>query len=272
MGKVDSSLLQINLKNMMNIGDLYFKCNICGTLNLENTSKLGREVASCSGCNSSVRQRSLIHSLSIALFGESISCDEFRLEHQKAGIGLSVPEIIAEKFLENKNLGFINTYYYKEPLLDIVNPDNKYLNKFDYLISSDVFEHVPPPIIDTFKNVRKILKPGGALILTVPYTLDSQTVEHYPDLFEYQIKNNDGRKIIINKTKSGTYQQFENPVFHGGHSEEEEPALEMRIFSLNNLIENLNSAGFQRIKVIDQPEFKFGVYFPDSWSLPIIAK
>lgn len=41
-------------------------------------------------------------------------------------------------------------------------------NSFDYIFSSEVIEHVPDPTL-FIKNLLRVLKPGGKLIITCPY-------------------------------------------------------------------------------------------------------
>lgn len=40
-------------------------------------------------------------------------------------------------------------------------------NTFDYVLCTEVLEHVPKPV-DTIRELSRVLKPGGTLILTVP--------------------------------------------------------------------------------------------------------
>jgi len=47
--------------------------------------------------------------------------------------------------------------------------------------------------------------------------------------------------------------------------------LELRQFSLPDLIENLKSSGFKDIQVHNKPFWKYGIYMPESWSYPITA-
>src|SRR4029077_11767976 len=65
---------------------------------------------------------------------------------------------LAEKF------SYRNTYYYQQPRLDIsaVEVPAHFLSN-DFVISSEVFEHVVPPVSRAFENVSKMLKPGGLL-------------------------------------------------------------------------------------------------------------
>jgi len=46
-------------------------------------------------------------------------------------------------------------------------------NSFDIVISTEVFEHIPHPY-KAFKEVYRILKPGGAHVFTVPYAANSK--------------------------------------------------------------------------------------------------
>ena len=55
---------------------------------------------------------------------------------------------------------------------------------YDFILSSDVFEHVAPPVERAFEEAFRLLKPNGFLCITVPSVADD-TVEYYPDLHEY---------------------------------------------------------------------------------------
>ncbi len=43
--------------------------------------------------------------------------------------------------------------------------DPKLEGQLDFVISSDVFEHVPPPVDIAFENTRRMLRPGGLFVL-----------------------------------------------------------------------------------------------------------
>ncbi len=105
----------------------------------------------------------------------------------------------------------------------------------DFIISSDVFEHVVPPVSRAFENVWKMLKPGGVFVLTVPYGAQRETVEHFPELNEFSIVERDGSFVLRNKTRTGVLQEFNDLVFHGGPR----TTLEMRVFSLKLLWFNI---------------------------------
>lgn len=246
-------------------GSLIYRCNICGKKCIILVGQLGRETASCPGCGSTVRMRSIIHALSLVLFGESLALPDFPARPDVRVVGLSDWDGYAIPLA--RKLRYTNTFYHKEPRLDITSIDPALENTLDILISSDVFEHVAPPVSRAFENSFRLLKPGGTLILTVPYTLETETVEHFPDLYRFEIRVIDNKRVLHNTTREGHEQIFQSLNFHGGAGE----TLEMRRFSLDGLMQELEVAGFQKIQVLSAPDFEHGIYAGYRWSLPITA-
>lgn len=244
---------------------LDFQCNLCGRFVTAPTHKLAREVPSCV-CGSTVRLRAIIHLLSMELFNKSMVIKDFPQCPNSVGIELSGAREYAEKLA--KKLNYTNTFFHKEPYLDITNIDQKYVKSCDFIISSDVFEHIAPPVSLAFENTLKLLKPGGLLILTVPYTINEKTVEHFPQLNNYEIKTIDDKKVLINTSPDGVITQFSDLIFHGGDGE----TLEMRIFSESGVLQELAAAGFVDIQVHHETIDTFGIKWPKPWSLPITAR
>lgn len=247
-------------------GSLIFRCNICGSACCAPIEKLQRETPSCECCGSTVRTRSIIHVLSLALFGESRVLPDFPVDRKVRGIGLSDWDGYADGLA--RKVDYTNTYYHKEPRLDIGATDQPLAGSLQFLISSDVFEHVAPPVDRAFANAARLLRPGGVFVLTVPYTLNAETVEHFPELHSYEVVEQRGEQILLNTTASGQEQIFKNLVFHGGDGS----TLEMRVFCETAVLAHLQKAGFKDITVHRGPEFKFGIYQPQTWSLPISAR
>lgn len=158
--------------------------------------------------------------------------------------------------------------YYQEPKLDIAHFDPSLEGTFDFIVSSDVFEHVPPPVSNAFENARKLLKPCGALIFTVPYSKDEKTVEHFPALYDYRIIETNGQYILRNVIRNGVRQTFDDLIFHGGHG----ATLEMRLFSELSLLEEFRKAGFDKVKIYKDDDLAHGIHWSHDWSLPISAR
>ena len=243
-----------------------FLCNICGSENVVPPARLEREARSCSGCGSSVRLRAVIHVLSTELFGRSLPLLEFPQRKDLVGAGMTDPDGYAMGLA--RTFSYTNTYYHQEPRLDITAPGVPWEGSLDFLICSEVFEHVPPPVSLAFDNLRRIMKPGGVVVFTVPYTKADRTVEHFPDLCEYRIAVENGRHVLRNRTRDGREQAFERLVFHGGPGE----TLEMRVFGEADLVREFRRAGFAEVKVYREPCAEYGIYWRSDEGLPVSAR
>lgn len=243
-----------------------YQCNICGSTCKTRLGDFGREQPTCDVCGSTVRFRSIIHILSLELFGKSILLQDFPYMPEISGIGMTdwfeYAEVLAQKFR------YTNTFYDKNPKLDITNIDSYVGDKVDFIISSDVFEHIVPPVSIAFSNCRRLLKTGGIIIFSVPYTDDPElkTIEHFPDLYQWEISKINKKCVLINTTKNGLRQRYDNLTFHGGHT------LEMRLFSESSLIKEFNKAGFSYVRIYKEPYAEFGIYWKEHESYPMIIK
>jgi hypothetical protein len=167
-----------------------------------------------------------------------------------------------------RKLGYVNTFYHREPRLDITDISPEHESSLDFLISTDVFEHVAPPVSQAFINARRLLKGDGVFIFSVPYALHGETVEHFPDLFDYRIEERDSAPTLVNITRDGRSQEFRDLVFHGGAGE----TLEMRVFSEESLRREFMGAGFDEVKFYADHYFDYGIYWPFFSGVPIAAR
>lgn len=245
-----------------------FQCNVCGHFNQNIPEHLvnNRETQSCQACQSSLRMRSIIHALSLELFGKSLILPDFPINKSIQGIGMSdwdgYADLLSQKF------SYVNTYYHTEPKLDITQIPPEQESRYDFIISSDVFEHIPPPVSIAFHNVYRLLKPGGVLIFTVPYKKDGVTEEHFPELWDFKIILQDGKPVLFNRTRDGREQVFEQLISHGG----EGFTIEMRMFSEQSLYRELQNAGFESIKTYQHSVPEFGIIWPIDYALPMTAR
>jgi hypothetical protein len=248
---------------------LAFTCNVCGHGNQGVPLPLvqNREAQSCAQCRSSLRMRSLVHLLSTELFGEPRMLPDFPVDKSIAGLGMSDWDGYAIGLAHK--LSYTNTYYHMEPRLDIANVPAKSLGRNRFVISSDVFEHIPGFALErAFANSRALLCDGGVFIFTVPYVTEGETREHFPRLHDFHIEERDGRRILHNRTMDGTQEVFEDLVFHGGDG----MTLEMRMFSEPDLLRRLRAAGFSSAEVRIDHAPEFGIMWPIDHSVPIVAR
>ena len=242
-----------------------FLCNLCATPNEATLDALSREAMTCTHCGSTVRIRAMAYLVTREVLGRPMALPHLPQRKDIAGIGLSDAEACARPLTEK--FSYENTFFHTEPRLDIADIDAARVGRYDFLIASDVFEHVAPPVARAFANARRLLKPTGKLIFTVPFTLENDTLEHYPDLFDWSMAEHDGTWTLTNRTQEGREQTFTDLVFHGGPGS----TLEMRLFSRVALEREFREAGFAHVRIAAEPYLPFGIHWPEPWSVPMVA-
>jgi len=246
-----------------------FTCNVCGheSRGVPRVQVQNREFQSCRHCMASLRMRSIVHALSLALFGRSIPLPAFPVDKRVAGLGMSDWEGYARGLAEK--LDYTNTFYHQEPRLDITAIPDSMAGRYRFLISSDVFEHIPPEGLEAaFANSRRLLTKDGVFVFTVPFAKEGATREHFPRLHDFAIEEREGRRVLVNTTASGERETFEELVFHGGDG----MTLEMRVFGEQDLRRRLAAAGYSKVHVGVPDELRFGIAWPIDHSLPIVAR
>ena len=214
-----------------------------------------------------MRTRGLLQALSLGLFGVDLALPDFPRIKSLRGIGLSDPNayalLLAEKF------DYRNTFLDREPCFDLMQPPEQWTGQFDFMICSEILEHVVPPALTGLKNAWRLLKDSGVLIFTAPYSLESSTREHYPELHEYCFASLGGSTVLVNRTAAGAIQVFENPVYHLTGAGE---ALEVREFSEDGLRQIFQDAGFTALRFHSEDYPPFGIVRAETWSLPVSAR
>jgi hypothetical protein len=246
---------------------LAYHCNLCNRLNACSASTLHRETPSCWYCDSTVRVRAVVDILSNKLLGDSLPLNAFPRRKDLVGLGLSDGHHYATGL--KRAFRYRNTFLHRRPRLDLLHPPAGVEGTLDFLVASEVLEHVQPPIGVALASARGLMKPGGLMIITTPYdaTPGARTLEHFPRLHDFQVVSARGALTLVNRTREGQVETFENPPLHGG----EGLVLEMRLFSLDDLRSELMSAGFQCVEVWDHETPRFGILWQEPHSRPLLA-
>jgi SAM-dependent methyltransferase len=241
-----------------------FTCNVCGSRNQIAEAEFATEPASCA-CGSNVRTRALIHLLSLELFGRSLMLPDFPGLKSIRALGMSdkpcYASILQQKF------DYQNTFYDREPQFDFSKPHIHLNGTLDFVVSSDVLEHVAPPVEATLTEVFRLLKPNGFLVATVPCSSAEILLEHYPDLHEYRILPLGDTPVLVNRRRDGQLEVTGDLVFHGG----EGATLEMRQFTVTALHEKLRATGFTNPRFFNANVPEYGILFDQDVSQPLIA-
>jgi hypothetical protein len=231
--------------------------------------------------------RAAIAALSLALYGQVYTISRFPKRPRYRGFGMSDWAGYTDRL--RRVIDYRNTYFDKSPprgstrwrsaidslrayfdrslQLDITAIPERERGRSDFLMSIDVFEHVPPPVSRAFDGAAALLKPGGALILSAPYTLNESTVEHFPHLYKYKLAEHCGVTFLINKTADGRTEIFDDLHFHGGAG----MTLEMRVFCKQHIEQLLKEAGFDDVHIVERIA-EYGIIYDNPCSQTFIAR
>lgn len=244
-------------------GRLRFACNLCGAGAEATLAELGRERPTCPRCRSTGRQRAVARTLERRFLdpGEHVaSCSRRPL----AGIGMSDMPALARPL--TRAFAYTNTFLHQEPFLALAGQPAGARRSVDFVVCSEVLEHVDPPVERAVAALHRLLRRGGLLVLTTPYGFEPATAEHFPELHEHRIARGARGPVLHNRTRAGVEQTFTDLVFHGG----EGATLELRVFARDHLVGLLLDAGFRDVSV-EPPSFACGAWWPEPWSRVITA-
>jgi SAM-dependent methyltransferase len=225
-----------------------FLCNVCGMSNYLPRRRITREDGHCTKCRCYGRLRAMMYGVTAHFSPGEVILARMKPRKDIRGIGCSdwgYTALLAEKF------DYVNTFYDHAPQLDLCNVDwSRWKpDSIDFITCTDVLEHVEPPVERTFDNMRRLLKPSGVVILTVPTTLEPATHEHFPNLHQWQLQSHGKQRAVMNRRRDGTIERFDNLCFHGG----EGMTLEFRVFSRQGLIDSIQDAGLCVAAIHDKP-------------------
>ncbi len=224
-----------------------FLCNVCGTPNCLPQQRLTREDGRCMNCECYGRLRSMMYAVTARFSPDEIILTRMAPRKEIRGLGCSdwgYADLLTEKF------DYVNTFCDHDPQLDLRDVDwsRWQPESFDFITCTDVLEHIEPPIDKTFENMYRLLKPGGAAIITVPATLNTVTREHFPNLNDWEITTEDENRVLVNRRSDGTVERFDDLCFHGG----EGMTLEFRYFTRQGLIDCVQRAGLRVAEIYEK--------------------
>lgn len=149
-------------------------CTICGWEGEFLQQQLQREGTLCGNCSASSRHRAVVHLLGLALGRGGTPVYAWPADRSLAILESSArgsyPMMLADKY------DYYRTEYDPERIARGDRPreyaDFQKLHyadgTFDAVIASDVFEHVRDDAAG-YREIHRVLKPGGSFVLTVPY-------------------------------------------------------------------------------------------------------
>ncbi len=200
------------------------------------------------------------------LFGQSLVLADFPRLKAIRGLGISdqpsYARLLADKF------DYTNTFYDREPRLDLAESHAALHGMYDFILLADVIEHIAPPIEQALGEAFRLLKPHGFLGITIFCNLQDEMREHFPELNEFRIVPLGKSPVLINRRGDGTLEIRDDLVFHGGAG----ATLEMREFGGTELGAKLLAAGFLDVHPLMDNLPDIGIVFDRDVSQPLIAR
>lgn len=180
------------------------------------------------------------------------------IENRKDINGLGISDDLRYASILELKFNYQNTWFHKEPRLDIMKFKHERHETLDFIICSDVLEHTIGDYKIALKNFYYYLRKNGILVLTVPFDMNiEKTIEHYPSCINYTVvfdeTNENYLKTIIHYHNSDSI--AENPVFHGGPGN----TLEMRKFSFQELVNETLKLGYSKYKFYPLDNSFYGI-------------
>ena len=221
----------------LKIGVLPLKCIVCGNVvahNIKNENL--REDCNCIVCRSSNRIRQLSYVLITSVLQKRPLLSSLKSFSRRDDLAVYHTEAkgpIHDSLCKMKNYVcseyFGHEYKSGSVVNGILNQDLQNLsfadNSFDIVISSEVFEHIPNAY-KAFREVYRVLKPGGRHVFTVPF--ESTRFE-------------DSIRAILDE--NGNLQYLAKPEYHYDPLKPKEGILVYQIFSLEMMVK-LSKIGF----------------------------
>ena len=213
------------------------RCNVCGWTGRFLRLERGREGTVCTNCGSTSRNRAVSFVLARVLDEDQAV---FRWKYRLSTPMLESSARGALAMYFRMKFDYYGTEFDRAKIAAGTHPrdyaDFQKLHydadTFDFVVASDVFEHIRRDA-DAMCEVQRVLKPGGHLILTVPYDHDrAQTIQRVD-------------------TSGATDVHLLPAQYHGGGGH----TLAYREFG-RDLSDTMSSAGFYVERVaVDVPEF-----------------
>lgn len=244
---------------------LTFTCNCCATrISSIPFDELDRETGACPTCGANVRHRSILALLSIEIFGKPL--DLARWPENRAFVCANVGDIGNAKDRLAQKVTFVEPPIdaSHEPFLRLNGMPKGMTGTADAVVCSEVLQHVVP-FRGTLAWLNKLLKPGGLLILTVPYGFEP-TKEFFPKLHQWTVVHRKDGSQLRNVTADGKVETFDRLQPHGGGR------IAARLFGLADLRDAMKKAGYADVTVAGADNLQFGIQYRYPWGLPITAR
>ncbi len=159
-------------------------------------------------------------------------------DFSRYGLGVSDDMKLAQRLFQL--FMYTNSYFHQFPTVDITSPPSETRAQFEFIVCSDVLEHVPPPVEFALLGLRSMLRPQGFLVVSVPCQVNPESTEYYPNIVSWDLSD-DG----LRWTDLAGIDHFDpDPELHGGSGQ----TLAFRFWSITDLADRLVRTGFSSVR------------------------
>ena len=157
------------------------------------------------------------------------------------GVGISddwrLSQLLASRF------AYTNTFLHRYPILDIADPPDILMNSLEFVLCSDVLEHVLGDVDIAIRGLYSILRPGGFVVASIPLS-GSEHIEYFPDCTTVQAFEN----AVEWTDKFGKLHVNQSPIYHGGDGR----TLTFRQFTERSFADALTKGGFVDVRKLSR--------------------
>ena len=210
-----------------------WECILCSALNSEENEYI-REASCCISCGSTWRARAVTLATITGLGYEPTPLSRINSDWSRIGLGIS-DDINVSSRLSGKFF-YSNSYFDTFPNLDLRKVPEVAKAKFEFVICSDVLEHIDTDLELAVSGLKNLLNENGFAVISVPVDGDHGHLEFYPGLISFSIKDD----IVTWNDQNNMPHKDIDPEFHGGRGQN----LAFRKFSDNTIEDLLLKCGF----------------------------
>lgn len=213
-------------------------CIVCGEHHAGPPPDIRREGGFCPSCQSSLRNRATVLALLYGLAYEPQPIADLPEDWSRRGVGCSDHVATAGRLAGR--MSYTNTYYHRYPRLDVLRPPEDLLGELEFVICSNVMEHVEPPHQRGYEGLYAVLRDGGFAVVSIPVFDQPHSFEHYPGMARYELL--DGPAVRW-WDQDGVVHLDQDPEMHDG----EGLVLAFRRFAPADEAAALERAGFHPV-------------------------
>jgi len=186
-----------------------WQCLACGCVNnpVESTST---ESQTCHACSATWRDRVVLGAVLVGLEVGLFPLPSLAPDWSRTGLGIADAQAVAAPLASR--FDYVNGHFHRYPYLDLRAVPMDLEGRAEFVICSEVLEHVEPPVQVAIDGLARLLRPGGFVVITVPEVGLREPGEYYPGLNEWAPREDHS----LDWHSNDGWHYDPDPEWHGG--------------------------------------------------------